>query len=315
MRPYQGTTDLQPIADLLNQCEAVDREDNYYSTAELQLDVTYPGCNPVRDIRLWQNTAGELIAFGQVWTPAETTDSTDSFLWFRVHPAMRDRGLENEIIAWSESRTREVSKERGLVAKLSVGCRDYQSDRIALFEKHEFVYERCFLRMERSLTDPIDQPQLPTGFTVVEGTVSASTAAWVEMHNQTFIDHWNFHPFTVEQAEHWLTDPNYQPELDLVALAPDGTYTAFCYAQIDRDSNEQRGCREGWIGMLGTRRGFRRLGLGRAMLLAGLHRLQAAGMKMALLGVDAQNPNQAYTLYESVGFQKQFANFSYVKHL
>ena len=43
------------------------------------------------------------------------------------------------------------------------------------------------------------------------------------MFNQTFIDHWNHHPLTVETRKHWLTDPNYKPELDLVAIAPDGT--------------------------------------------------------------------------------------------
>lgn len=315
IRPYQGETDLQPIADLLNQCELVDREDNYYSVTGLQLEFTHPDCNPVRDLRLWCGTAGELIAFGQLWIPAASTGSTDALLWFRVHPAMRDRGLENEIIAWGETRTCEAAKERNLAAKMSVGCRDYQHDRITLFEKLGFTYERCFLHMSRSLVESIDQPQLPAGFTLISCTDSANIAAWVEMYNQTFVDHWNFHPRTIEQAEHCLNDPNYQPNMDLVAVAPDGTYAAFCYAHIDRDNNEQRGCREGWIDVLGTRRGFRRLGLGRTMLLAGLHRLQAAGMETALLGVDSQNPNQAYTLYESVGFGKQFANFSYAKWL
>lgn len=54
--------------------------------------------------------------------------------------------------------------------------------------------------------------------------------------------------------------------------------------------------------MLGTRRGYRRRGLGRAMLLAGLRVLEQAGMDDAKLGVDAENPSGALRLYESVGF-------------
>jgi ribosomal protein S18 acetylase RimI-like enzyme len=67
--------------------------------------------------------------------------------------------------------------------------------------------------------------------------------------------------------------------------------------------------------MLGTRRGFRRIGLGRAMLLAGLNQLKIAGMEMAKIGVDADNPNGALQLYESVGFRKVHTNISYFKYV
>ena len=44
---------------------------------------------------------------------------------------------------------------------------------------------------------------------------------------------------------------------------------------------------EGAIDILGTRRGHRKQGLGRALLLAGLHRLRAAGLDTATIAVDA----------------------------
>jgi mycothiol synthase len=312
MRLYKGETDLQPIVDLLNACEAVDREDTYHTVEGLRLGLTSPNVEADRDLRLWHNENGQLIAFGQVWLPAQMVDEADGYLWFRIHPTARYQGLEQDIIAWAETRVRAAGKEHNLPAKLSVSCRDYQRNRIQLFEAIGFEYERSFLRMKRSLAEPIPTAEFPAGFTVISGQ-EIDVAAWVEMHNQTFIDHWNFHPMTIEQANHWLTDPTYRPDLDLVAVAPDGTYAAFCYNSIDPDDNQHRKCLEGWVGMLGTRRGFRRLGLGRAMLLSGLHRLKAAGMDTALLGVDTQNPNQAYALYESVGFRKVFANFSYAK--
>jgi len=43
-------------------------------------------------------------------------------------------------------------------------------------------------------------------------------------------------------------------------------------------------------------------GLGRALLLAGLHVLKEAGMESATLGVDAESLTGATRLYESVGF-------------
>src|SRR3712207_8299806 len=51
-------------------------------------------------------------------------------------------------------------------------------------------------------------------------------------------------------------------------------------------------------------RSYRKIGLGRALLLAGLHRLKADGMETAALGVDAENPTGALGLYESTGFMK-----------
>ena len=135
------------------------------------------------------------------------------------------------------------------------------------------------------------------------------------MFNQSFVDHWNHHPLSIERHLHWLTDPDYRSDLDLVAIAPDGTLAAFCYGAIDPAYNQQKNCREGWIDLLGTRRGFRRMGLGRALLLEGLTQLKNAGMDTAKIGVDSQNPNRAYALYESVGFHLIHSGLSFVKEL
>lgn len=311
-RSYAGETDLRPIADLLNLCETVDREDTYYTITGLQLEFTAPNCDASRDLRLWQDHTGQLIAFGQLWMPSEFTEQVDGFLWFRVHPAVRQHGLEHEVIAWAEERIQQVAQVWNLPVRLSVSCQDHQADRIALFEQKGFAYERGSFQMVRSMADPIPLLQLPPGFTLKSGD-ELNRSVWVELHNQSFIDHWNFHPMTIEQATHWMSDSMYRPDLDLVAVAADGTYAAFCYAHIDTEENQQKERLEGHIGLLGTRRGFRRLGLGRAMLLAGLRRLKAAGMETVTIGVDAQNPYQAHKLYESVGFCKQRTNLEFAK--
>jgi ribosomal protein S18 acetylase RimI-like enzyme len=51
------------------------------------------------------------------------------------------------------------------------------------------------------------------------------------------------------------------------------------------------------------------------MLLQGLHRLREATMETALLGVDSENPNQAKSLYDSVGFQVKESSVTYQKQL
>jgi ribosomal protein S18 acetylase RimI-like enzyme len=138
---------------------------------------------------------------------------------------------------------------------------------------------------------------------------------WVECYNESFIDHWNFQPMTVAERRHDMTSVAYRPDLDLVLETADGTFAAFCLGRIDPDEHAAHGGQGGWIAQLGTRRGYRGQGLGRAMLLAGLRTLRAAGVDTAALRVDAENPTGALRLYESVGFTAVDTDIAHCKDL
>jgi len=245
-------------------------------------------------------------------TDDHATESRDGFLRFQVRPTVRDQGLEDQVIAWAAEQLRAIARTTQKPVKLRVNARDSQAKKIAFLEQHGFTVVRHFYRMTRSLMEPLPVPQLPAGYTV-RSLAHDAVAAWVEMFNQTFIDHWNFHPLTLEQRQRWLIEPDYDADLDLVAVAPDGTFAAFCFGSIGAENNTRTGRKEGWIADLGTRRGFRQIGLGRAMLLSGLHQLKAKGIDTALLGVDAENPCGALRLYESVGFRPFFTSLAYCK--
>jgi mycothiol synthase len=199
-------------------------------------------------------------------------------------------------------------------AQLHAGTRHDAPYYRGIYETRGYSIIRQFHTMERSLAEPIPQPQFPQGFTA-RPTHADEADAWVALFNESFVDHWHFTPMTRRDRQHRLTYPTYQPELDWVAVAPDGTLAGFCGAEIDLEENAQKGRKEGWIGVLGTRRGYRRQGLARAMLLRGLHQLRAAEMETALLGVDSENPNQAMGLYESVGFTIKATHLTYQKQL
>ncbi|MDY7004159.1 MAG: GNAT family N-acetyltransferase [Cyanobacteriota bacterium] len=317
-RSYQGETDLEAIAEFFQVCETVDRLDELVSVSDLRQAFNAPDVDKERDIRLWENGEGKLIGFGKV----SIQESVDGYLSWRVHPTVRGEGIEQEIIRWGEARMKEVAREKGVSVHLRSGSRDTQTERIALLKSCGFTPDRYFFEMERSLAEPFPKPELPTGFTL-HSPLSAKFSgkkgqqcfleAWVEMYNQTFIDHWNFHELTVELLEHKMSYPDYRQDLDLVALTADGTFAAFCVCFIHPEENEKKGSKDGWIAALGTRRGFRHRGLGKAMLLSGMQRLRDVGMEKALLGVDAENPSGATRLYESVGFCKIYTNIVYSK--
>ncbi|MFN6571971.1 GNAT family N-acetyltransferase [Dendronalium sp. ChiSLP03b] len=313
-RLYKGETDLQAISELLNACEAVDQLDQGVSVSELRQISDDPSLDKMRDIRLWEDANGKLIGIGHLWIPT-SGKVINGFLSCHVAPRARNENLERHIITWGKERMREVKQERGLNATLCASAHDQNANFIAPLESSGFKSDRYVLTMRRTLKESIPEPQLPTSFTLRQVKTGQDAKAWVEMYNQSFIDHPNHRDLEVEHYKNHWSNHTYRPDLDLVAIAPDGTFAAFCECKINLENNTHTGRNQGWILKLGTRRGFRRIGLGRAMLLSGMRQLQAAGMDIIKLSVDLNNPNGALQLYESVGFHKLYTMISYIKDI
>ncbi len=309
------------IADLVKLNNATGQLDEDTLVCDLQRFFDAPDVDRARDLRLWKDARGQLIGFGQLLI-SEQKNEIEGCLYFDVHPTRRIDSLETEILQWSEQRMREVVRERTLPVKLRTCCRDDEILRRVRLEKQGFMNERSFLTMACSLEESVFSSSLPNGFTLqrLSGDGSyhvplCNLKAWVELFNESFIDHWNHQELTVETLRHWLKNPNYRPELNLIVVAPDGTFAAFCLGYINLEENARTGHNEGWIKLLGTRRSFRKLGLGRAMLLAGMRQLKAAGVEWVKLGVDAESLTSATRLYESVGFRPVNTWLSYFKEI
>lgn len=311
LRSYQGETDWQAIVNLVEACETIEKLDEEATTYELKLKLSAPYLDRCRDVLLWENEADKLIGLSLL-DIAESKEAIDGYLWLYVHPTERNRGLEKEMIAWGEKRMREVKRERNFPTNLRTYCRDVAKEKIRLLESQHFTIDRYFPTMVRSLAEPIPAPQFPAGFKLTHVSGEQDIQPWVDLFNDSFIDHWNHHDLTVETMCHWMRDENYRPELDLVAVSPEGTFAAFCDCQI-KPTQKRESLVEGWIEFLGTGRRFRKMGLGKSMLLAGLQHLKAAGADIAKLSVDADSLTGATKLYQSVGFQFVETWLSWVK--
>ncbi len=321
-RFYRGEIDLEAFAQrcgalittLLNNSELANQFHEWLSPAEMLMQFENPSVDKQRDICLWENGNSQLVAIAGLMIP-EMGEDIAGILWFRVDPQTQGNNLETQILEWGEKRMREVGRERNVKVKLLSGGDSDNVERIALLESCGFKIGRYFLTMERSLTEPIPEAKFPEGFTLKHIDNEADAAPWAEMFNQTFIDHWNHQDITVESVKNKLNDPKYQPELSLVAVAPDGTFAACCDCQIHSQNNKLNGRKDGLVKTLGTQRGFRRRGLGRGILLSSLKLLKAQGMETAILYVDADNLSGATRLYESVGFHRVNTQIAYMKEV
>lgn len=313
-RRFLGEEDFARIADLWNACEEVDQLGEGTTVNQLRVEFADPWLDKERNVRLWDDADGNLVGFAQIWIP-QTDDLIEGRIVYQAHPEQRENGLEAQILDWGEARLREISRERGIPALSRVAVRDTQTSQIALLESRGMSPERYTFVMARTLGGELPEPELPAGFTLREVRDEADGEAWIEMFNLSFIDHWNHHPLTFERWKNWMDDPDARPELNLVAVAADGTFAAFCWSGIDPAENQRSGKNVGWVHLLGTRRGFRRIGLGRAILLAGLQRLKASGIDTAKLGVDAQSLTGATRLYEAAGFTRDETWIKFTRNL
>ena len=90
--------------------------------------------------------------------------------------------------------------------------------------------------------------------------------------------------------------PQYDPELDLVAVAPNGELAAFCVCGFEDSSREV-----GYTDPVGTHARYKRRGLGKAMVTTGLHALKDRGARTAELGTSSENVAMQ-RLAEALGF-------------
>ena len=312
MRPYLGKSDIKAIADLVNTCDPVGQLDKDKSVADLEMEIEQPFFEPKKDVRLWEDETGNLMGFGHISRP-QAKETIDGYLYFYVHPRAHQKHLEAEIIRWSEKRMRQLKKEKHLPVNLRSSSRDDLRDRCSLLEQHDFTVDRSFFTMSRPLNEEISSPQLPEGFTLRPIAGETEIKAWVDCFNQSFIDHWNHHELTLTTANFWFSDVFYRPDLNLVIVAPNGSIAGFSYATINPEQNNRIGTKEGWIHWLGTSRNFRKMGLGKAVLLGSMQVLKNAGMDTVKLAVDADSLTGATRLYESVGFKPVQTWLSYVK--
>lgn len=154
------------------------------------------------------------------------------------------------------------------------------------------LFERD-LRLVHSLALPLPPASLPGGFSLKLGVKRSELDAYQELHQAVFDG--------MSMNMDYHESSSYQPELDLIAVEPAGRFGAFCQCELKWVTDNQGEHLVGEVGVIGTRPGLQRQGLGRALLLTGLRRLQERGATSAFLETSESNV-PAQHLFTSVGF-------------
>jgi len=289
-RPYAGAADLRPLIDLLLTCRAAESIDPWPPLYELRHYLQPGGPQLAADTRLWEDRAGQLRACATIWD--------GEILVFGIHPQAQSDDLAAQVFSWGVARARELGHLRGERPALFVPLRADDASGCALLERQGFTPEEwSILRMRRPLDAPLADAQAPDGFVLRPVAGERELAAALAMHQEVFVKA----AVTARDRLALIRAADDITTLDIVAVAPDGAFAAFCLCSAGRAAGRP-GRGEGWIDLLGTRPAFRGRGLGRAILLSGLQQLKACGADVALLGTTSWNV-AAQWLFASVGFQ------------
>ena len=297
--PYRDVTNLNPMVELLLQCRATGRIDNWLTISELRQI-----CDPSDtgwEKQLWFDSGGKLLAFALL-------DRHFGSLYFYLQPQLQDNDLKRQIIAWAFQQ-----RQKAQTGQTSVRCQIREDDTATIeFLKAEgFIKQDSYtVRLIRPLDEPIPTPALPSGFTIRHGLDEHRVEDYVAMHREAFGTTY----MTVEERLTFMRDPAYIPELDLIVVSPEDIFAAFCVCRIDQQENAWNNLKEGWTDPIGTRPIFQRRGLARAALLVGLRQLRSYGMDTALVGTGSWNI-ATQRLCQSVGFRLLYNIVWYTKEM
>lgn len=289
-RSYTGSADLQRMIELTQTLRSKGQRvypiatDLYEELAEVDVQVT---------ARLWENDQGQLVGFAYVSRYQNLVDVFDAR---ELTPA-----LESELLAWVVSAVQRRNLEKGETQTLDASSLEDDQVRLAFLEQAGFErQEETSLLLARPIDDDLPAPQLPPGFTIRPMGGEAEVEAYVALHQAAF----GTQNMTVEYRRTIMSAPDYNPELDLVAVAPNGDLAAFCVCQIfPDDSPRAGGQKEGWTDPVGTHPNYQRLGLARALILTGMDLLKVRGIDTAIMGTSSTNIPMQRTA-EALGFQR-----------
>jgi ribosomal protein S18 acetylase RimI-like enzyme len=240
-----------------------------------------------RDVFIWEDPDDEIGAVLNREGPG--------YAYFQVDPGSSNKELILAMLSQAEEKLAISTKDRRL--KLNVFAGETDEQRQEVFQQHGYVLSNVWEHQHsRLLSSTAPEVILPDGYQVRalgdEGELPArSFLSWKVFHPDEPVDDysgWEWYK-NIQRA------PLYRRDLDLVVESPEGEMCSFCTIWFDDVT------RVGAFEPVGTSPEYQRLGLGKAVISEGLHRLKDVGAEIAFVGSGSEG---ASAFYSSIGFNR-----------
>jgi GNAT superfamily N-acetyltransferase len=292
MRSYNDMEDYWRIREFLRQVMILNHR-REYSWHVARLDYWWWFANPdlekispEENIFIWETGSGQIAG---VLNPEGRGTA-----FLHVHPGLELPQLEGEMIVIAEERLAAIDKDNHRKVWLYIDSQDKARQEILTrrgFHPVNLPGERE-IQHRRSLDGPL--PEVP----VIPGYAIRSQGDGLELLERCYASGLAFHQDDIKVAcanrdrpdwyHHIQSAPLYRRDLDLVAVASNGSVASFCTIWFDDVS------RTAYFEPVATVPTHQRHGLARALMLEGLHRLQQMGCVLAFVGGYSEKANALY---------------------
>jgi len=234
----------------------------------------------------------------KIWMDGKKTIAVtilqDSEFYLNIHPDYKFAELE--IIQWAEDERRKLKDQTIEDDTLKISTLESDDIRIKLLEKLGYINTGfvCYSRI-RPLNLEIPDYKLPEGYKIKQLDMEIDFLKYRELIGSVFK---HCKKMTEESARTFTKATFYNPDLDLVVVAPDDTFAAFCTIRLESERTIAE------FEPVGTHPDHRKCGLAKAVMLEGLKRLENYQPTVICIP-DAAATTGANKLYDSIGFTEK----------
>lgn len=290
IRNYHSS-DFDDYVKLHMEINMHDQSGRCISKQRLAEDLGHPSFHPEKNLFVAEH-AGSIIGYAGVYLEPGIQRA---ILECMIHPLHRRNGVATELL-------REVSRYAGEAGSRQMQVCILQNNLAAknLASHLGFKFIRHFHELKLDLNQ-IQLPDLePSGY-IIRSLGPDEADRLTQIQNRAFADSWGFNPNTPAEIEYRINLSTCSPENIMMAYLKNRPI-GYCWTRIMMEENPAAGGMKGEIHMLGVDPDFRKKGIGRNVLLAGLADLKSRGVTIVELTADGEDP-AALGLYKSVGFQ------------
>lgn len=307
-RPYRGIKDLHLLIKFAADAAGARLpHSTYMKPGDIVWGMPASRFDQQPDIRLWFDGA-EVAAYGWFEAPLHVD--------FDIKPGLgRYDLIGDEILEWAEdcreSRppSESIPKAYAMLGAGTVSAIALRSDRrrIALLENRGYERTDRFSVFYAQSLDGLIAARPPGPGLRLRHATDDDLEERVDVHRDAW-SVWGPSAATVETYSRLRAAPVYDAELDVVLEDVEGRFLSYCIGWLDRANGA------GHFEPVGCRPAFTRRGYARAVIFEALRRMQARGMRRALVNTESVN-EPARQLYLSCGFMEIDRADFYVKRI
>jgi mycothiol synthase len=254
-------------------------------------DLGHPSFYPENDLFVAEH-GGSIIGFAGVFLE---TAIKRAILDCMIHPLHRKKGIATELICRAIRRAQDAESKTVQVcfSEINLPAR-------SLTSRLGFKFIRHFLEMQLNLNN-ISLLHVEPGGYIIRNLERGEADKLADIQNRAFADSWGFNPNTPDEIAYRINLSCCSPE-NIIVTCLKNKPIGYCWTRIMIEENPAAVGMKGEIHMLGVDPDFRKKGIGRNVLLAGLSHLKSKGITNVQLTADGKDP-VVLSLYESVGFK------------